>query len=243
MFKDILLELGLLIILPACLVYLIKIVSEHLANNLFSRWNKFLLISTIVHELSHLLFACLFLLKIDSVSLFKINYQTGELGHVNYSYNELSKKDKIGATFTGLGPVLVIISILSFLYYSWFDISGITNLFNDFNIFTLIKEMFNLIFPSGKFSKVILFYLIFFILSPGLALSNNDLDSVGIGAKYIIIIAFISCFIGTTYFDWPTQTFFNIVILLNFVLLLTIFIELIVIGLIYLIDLLIEIKS
>ena len=47
-------------------------------------WTAWL--GTPIHELSHLIFALIFLHRIDSVSIFKPNRETNQLGQVSHSY-------------------------------------------------------------------------------------------------------------------------------------------------------------
>ena len=56
-------------------------------------WKGILLtawIGTPIHEISHIFFAKIFRHRITHVSLFKPNKVTGNLGHVEHSYNSLS---------------------------------------------------------------------------------------------------------------------------------------------------------
>jgi hypothetical protein len=81
---------------------------------LFTGW-----LGTPIHECAHLLFAKLFRHRIDSVSFFSPNKQTGGLGYVNHSYRKTSLYQSIGNFFIGAAPLLlgplVLILMLFFL--------------------------------------------------------------------------------------------------------------------------------
>lgn len=61
---------------------------------------------TPIHEYSHAFFAKLFRHKITDMALFKPNYQTGELGYVNHSYNQKSFFQSVGNFFIGSAPMI-----------------------------------------------------------------------------------------------------------------------------------------
>lgn len=76
-------------------------------------------IGTPIHELGHIFFAKLFRHKIEHVSLFAPNRETGGLGHVEHSYQKSSLYQRIGNFFIGAAPLLFggffLVLLLSFL--------------------------------------------------------------------------------------------------------------------------------
>jgi len=76
-------------------------------------------IGTPIHEIGHLFFAKLFRHKITSVSFFRPNRNTGQLGDVEHSYRKDSLYQNIGNFFIGIAPLisgsLVLIGLLYFL--------------------------------------------------------------------------------------------------------------------------------
>ena len=81
-------------------------------------WKGILLtawIGTPFHELSHAALAVLFGFKIEKVSLFHPDEQTGQLGHVDYNYNRHNPLHHIGQFFVGAAPMIVGPIILALL--------------------------------------------------------------------------------------------------------------------------------
>jgi hypothetical protein len=75
-------------------------------------------LGTIVHELSHAIFALVFRHKITAMKLFDPDPEDGTLGYVKTSYNPLSLYQLVGSFFIGIGPILlgtVIIYLLPHL--------------------------------------------------------------------------------------------------------------------------------
>ena len=64
------------------------------------------IIGTPVHELGHYVFCKLFRHRVLSISLYKPNQRTGNLGSVDHSYNKKSLYQKIGNFFIGAAPLI-----------------------------------------------------------------------------------------------------------------------------------------
>lgn len=75
------------------------------------------IIGTPIHELSHWLMAKIFWHKIHSVSLFSPNRATGELGHVEHSYDRRNLYQTIGNFFIGSSPIIFCSGVLILLLY------------------------------------------------------------------------------------------------------------------------------
>ena len=78
---------------------------------LFTAW-----IGTPVHELGHVIFALLFLKKINHISLFSPERETGNLGFVKYSYHKWNIFAQIGNFFVGAGPLISGAIVLALLF-------------------------------------------------------------------------------------------------------------------------------
>lgn len=74
-------------------------------------------IGTPFHELGHYLFAKLFFHKVEELSLFSPNKETGGLGHVEHSYKRHNLYQLIGNFFIGAAPMIFGIGILTLLLY------------------------------------------------------------------------------------------------------------------------------
>lgn len=183
-----------LIVIPAILIALMRLFGILLQGALLnsSRFIWILAPGTIIHELSHLIICILFGLPINKVVLFHYEPETGSLGHVDYSFNPLSIKDRIGAALSGIAPVIGISVVEYLIYYKLFP-NNIINLINDlkqYNIIEFIKDFF---LPGGNALHLILFIIISVFLLSGYSISNADLSSVKIGIIPLILIAiFIS---------------------------------------------------
>ena len=94
-----------------------------LTSRFFSRvfgWTGMIItgiIGTPIHELSHWLMAKIFRHQIHSVSLFSPNRDTGELGHVEHSYDRRSAYQTIGNFFIGASPIIFCSVVLIVLLY------------------------------------------------------------------------------------------------------------------------------
>jgi hypothetical protein len=78
-------------------------------------WTAWL--GTPVHEYSHALFALLFRHRINDIVLFSPDSATGELGHVDHSYDRTSFYQSAGNFFIGLAPLIFGPLLLAFLLY------------------------------------------------------------------------------------------------------------------------------
>lgn len=75
-------------------------------------------IGTPIHELGHALLAKLFGHKINRIAIFEPNEQTGNLGHVDHSYNTKNIYQKIGNFFIGGSPMIFgSIFLVTLLYF------------------------------------------------------------------------------------------------------------------------------
>ncbi len=73
-------------------------------------------IGTPIHELSHWFAAKVFRHRIDSLSLFRPNKESGKLGEVIHSYNPRNVYHQIGNFFIGAAPIIGGVVVLSLLF-------------------------------------------------------------------------------------------------------------------------------
>ncbi len=81
-------------------------------------------IGTPIHELSHWFAAKIFRHHIDSLSLFRPNFESGKLGEVVHSYNPRNIYHQIGNFFIGAAPIIGGVVVLSLLF-RWLLPNGI----------------------------------------------------------------------------------------------------------------------
>jgi len=72
---------------------------------------------TPVHELSHVLFALIFLHRVESVAFFEPDPDTGTLGYVRHTWNKRNPWALLGNFFIGVGPLLIGGGVLFGLFY------------------------------------------------------------------------------------------------------------------------------
>lgn len=180
-----------LIGVPALLILIMRLFGIALQSALLnsSRFLWILAPGTIIHELSHLLVCILFGLPIDKVVLYHPE-EDGTLGHVDYEYNTLSFKDRLGASISGFAPIIGI-SLLEYVIYSKLFPQNISTLINDLkniNVINFIKDFF---LPGGNIFHMILFIGLSILLLSGYSISGADLQSVKTGAIELIELAVI----------------------------------------------------
>ena len=156
-------------------------------------WTAWL--GTPIHEYSHVIFAKIFRHRIDEVALFEPNYETGELGHVNHSYNGGSLYQNIGIFFIGSAPLIfgsfLLIVLLRFLVPNGEEI--FTALTSDYSIVGLaegVRQSFQLLFSYDNLSNIYfwLFLYLSFCIASHLAPSKADRKGVWYGLVLILII-------------------------------------------------------
>lgn len=183
----------MIIMMLLTIIFVLRIFGEKLQQELLISSGKIwmLMPGTVVHELSHLLVALLFGLHINKVSLFKFNQETGELGSVNYSYNQYSMKDRIGVTLSSVAPIFGISLIEYFIYVSLFKnhIKVIMDDIMNNQMFQFIKDFF----MTGNLPRMILFIVISLILLSGLSISGEDIQAMKIGMGSLIGIIILIC--------------------------------------------------
>ena len=164
---------------------------------------------TVVHELSHLIFAVIGRMRIEEVKLFRPikGKEDGVLGYVNYRYNEKNYYHKIFLVLVGIAPIIggtitILLSLkllLPTIYTSLF--ANITNINMSLNLFSLdlYKELFLVIisfiqelFVVDNFMNISFWIFMFIVLSIASHMSLSDADIKGairgIPALFILLI-------------------------------------------------------
>ncbi len=86
-------------------------------------WNAVLWtgwLGTPIHELSHVAACYLFRHRVDEISLFEPDRESGRLGFVRHSYRRESWFEEIGNLFIGVAPLLggsIVLAILLWMFY------------------------------------------------------------------------------------------------------------------------------
>lgn len=161
-------------------------------------WTAWL--GTPVHEYSHALMAVLFRHKIDQVILFSPNINTGELGHVNHSYNSKSFYQSLGNFFIGLAPLIfgpiILVALLYILIPQGREIfSQLAGSENSLvALISGIKNFLISLFSRANLSsyRFWIFLYISFCLASHLAPSRSDQKSMWRGC--LIIVAYLFLF-------------------------------------------------
>jgi len=160
-------------------------------------WTAWL--GTPVHEYSHAFFAILFHHQINDIVLFSPNASTGELGHVNHSYNQRSFYQNLGNFFIGLAPLILgpLILVL-FLYLLvprgqeiFSQLSGSQN--SLILLMAGVKKFLVLLFSPANLTsyRFWIFLYLSFCIASHLAPSKSDRKSMWSGWLIITASLFI----------------------------------------------------
>lgn len=200
-------------------------------------WTAWL--GTPVHEYSHALMAIIFRHKIDQVVLFSPDANTGELGHVNHSYNPKSFYQSLGNFFIGLAPLIIGPIILVVLLYIlvpqgrevFGQLAGSENSLAAF--LNGIKNFLSSLFSWNNITsyRFWIFLYISFCIASHLAPSRSDQKSMWQGWLVIVVYLFIFNLVARLFSRDITNYIFNFSAL--FSSLITIYIYVLAISLIH----------
>jgi hypothetical protein len=166
-------------------------------------WKGILLtawIGTPIHELGHIFFAKIFRHKIEQVNFFKPNKHTGELGHVDHSYNKRSIYQQIGNFFIGAAPMIfgsiVLIALFYFLVPNAKEILlPLTQANTPLSIesFVAVKNIVLFLFSRAHLDSPAfwIFLYISFCISAHIAPSKQDRTGMWKGFFWMILVLII----------------------------------------------------
>lgn len=198
-----------LVIMPLVTAEILRLLGNYTKQRLVDNFgnNSQIVIGglgVIIHELAHLITACIFLHCIGKFSLLEPRaYQyTGNLGYVNHYWHAGNLYESLGNFFTGLAPCFVCSEVLwmihGFLFSTpTYNYSGAYNLSGAFKL-----ALTNVMYPFGNFSWQLIIYLILIVMisSTGYGLSSDDMRNVYSGLPYwiglLIIIYILVAFLG-----------------------------------------------
>ena len=153
---------------------------------------------TPLHEYSHAFFAKLFRHKIIEMRLFKPNYQTGELGYVNHSYNQKSFYQSVGNFFIGSAPMIfgsiTLVILLKFLLPNGDTVFA--SLTGDYSIWGMLAGVKNSVLALFSLDNLTsgwfwLFLYASFCIASHMAPSKADRKGMWYGFILIIIVLVI----------------------------------------------------
>ncbi len=188
--------------------YLLSKLNHHIQSNYYKLggWHAILFtawIGTPLHELGHALMCILFHHKIESMSLFKPNRETGGLGYVNHSFNPHSLYQKVGNFFIGAAPLIVGTTFLTlaarYLLHNGRAVMGILSHSSDGPAMLLVPaEAVVNIFGGAQLTDPLfwIFILLSISITAHIAPSKKDLLGMYSG---LIWIAFILLLINTAF--------------------------------------------
>ena len=146
-----------------------------------------LLPGVVIHELSHLIAAKLFLIRVTEVKLFIFDPSSLTLGYVKSAYNPNSLWQRLGETVTGIAPLFGITGALSGIYALMFHPSVQVRLDHSQPVLQQLqilgRALGESVISSLNSAKGLAFIAIMIILLTGFALSSADLQTslVGLG--------------------------------------------------------------
>jgi len=151
---------------------------------------------TPIHEMGHYFFAKIFHHRVDSVRIFEPNEESGNLGHVNHSYNPKNLYHVIGNFFIGLAPMLFgSIALIIFLYFFVPNAKEIFNpLFSAFKnpldfLQAIYESLKNLFAPTNiQHWYFWLFFYLSLAVASHMAPSKPDRHGMWGGFYWIVIL-------------------------------------------------------
>ncbi len=162
---------------------------------LFTAW-----FGTPMHEGGHALMALLFRHRITDISFFRPNRITGNLGHVEHSYNPKSLYQNIGNFFIGAAPLMTGITLLVTLLIVFVpngqDIIATLSTIQNASPHTIISSLIDLLqhlFSTNNIHSwsFWLFIYLSFCIAAHIAPSTQDLKNMRSGALYLLGILII----------------------------------------------------
>lgn len=155
------------------------------------KWTAWL--GTPVHELAHVFFAKIFRHRLDRVSLFAPNQQTGQLGEVQHSFNRKSVYQRLGNFFIGAGPLIFGAGVLILLFYFLHPDGRL--ILSDAGRYSILdlEKIFRAIFNPEFFGylRFWLFIYLSFAVASHLAPSKQDRKNMWGGFVWVIFLLLI----------------------------------------------------
>lgn len=156
-------------------------------------------IGTPIHEIGHVFFSKLFRHKIEEIYIFRPNEATGNLGHVNHTYNKRSLYQRIGNFFIGAAPMIwssvILVILLYFLVPNGKDIfAPLTN--EPTSLFTILSSLgktFTNLFTleNIKAWNFWVFLYVSFCVASHMAPSSEDLKGMWGGFFWLVLVIII----------------------------------------------------
>lgn len=220
-------------------------------------------LGTSIHELGHAIFAILFAHKISEIKLFTPN-SGKSLGHVKHSYKAGNPYQTVGNFFIGIGPILfgaLLLWLVTWLLFN-LNVIGIANK-HDVNLnhrlftsFSLVKELaagiyigivdiyHTIIAGHGAYWwKVALFVYLFYSIGSSVILSTSDIKGAFSGFIYFVLLLMVFNLATIWKGDFATRFFEktgNFLSGFYFLIILSMALNIIFIGILFLISLIIS---
>ncbi len=160
-------------------------------NSLIIFWSIIFLPGTVIHELSHFLFAILTGARTGKIEIFprilEEDFESEEKGGVTLGFVQTQKLNPIQGVFVGLAPFFVGLALLiwisSSIQSSYLSTSYYLLIFQGYLFFTISNSFF----PSG-----------------------SDLKHVIPATMILAILAFILWYLGVQFFWKPSTQFYDV---------------------------------
>ncbi len=185
-------------------------------------------IGTPVHELGHAFFAKLFRHKIHKINLFRPDKASGNLGHVEHSFNPRSIYQRMGNFFIGAAPMIwgsIVLITLLYLFIPdakniFVSLTEQSNTLSSFfhNIISFLSHLFTI--ENFSHWQFWIFLYLSFAISSHMAPSKADRKGMWSGLIliifFIILINAITLYFGTdiTHYIIKLTQYLNIFIAL-----------------------------
>jgi hypothetical protein len=168
------------------------------------------------HEISHLIFALIFLHRIVEVHLFRPfkGKQDGRLGYIVHTYTPGTPNSAwkmVGNLFIGIAPMImgsgIMFAVLLIFYPEYFNIGISFN--SEYDLWTTVKQSFYQsvsMFSHGAFFTLPMLFLTIFAIfvCPHLGMSKEDLKGSLLGTLSLIFVAWLVPFYLVSWKKWLT---------------------------------------
>lgn len=224
---QILFSIGSIVFFGAIISYCIKLCCKNFGHRSKIFFYATGIIGAPIHELSHAIFCLLFHHKIIEIKLFQIDSKTGILGYVHHSYNKNNWYQKIGNFFIGIAPIIVI-SLILYLLLLWMlpDIIYLikTEVVNFYGIRSIIN-IFKILSNCFKNIYFWLYIIVSLFLVLHIHLSKLDIKGALSGVFFLLVVIFLVnlfiSLISIKMYEIFYNTFIEIAIFLNIILILS----------------------
>lgn len=186
--------IGPFLLFAATIHFLERIVQKRLAERfgwksvLWTGW-----LGTPVHELSHAAMCVLFRHRIDAISLFEPDLQSGRLGYVRHSWRKGNWFEELGNFFIGIAPLIggsiTLLMLLRLFFPNVFDVDPLELGAVAPSFAWFLKNTFSELFRPESFFSFRFWIFVYLVLCVGshMAPSRSDYQGAFKGTVMVVV--------------------------------------------------------